>query len=455
MGKDAQQVTLTFRPQPHQVIPDISTALTLMAQTGRGTGKTWNGCRWLLTNALRYPGTTWVACAQTWRDAQRILAEGEGGLRWHIMGDEATGRPNLEFTLRNGAWGGAFVRSPGAMALYFANGSTILFASADVPDSLRGLNAAGALADEVAFWPAESFDMLRMGVRSRLPDGTPPRIFCATTPDGENWLWQRFFNPEKLPRPDVAFIGGAAGGTLPPDPPPSTFDNRYTDQMWREQLLAMYEGTDLAAQEIYGQIISRTGAIFPRLSVQHTRAGLRDSSYVWPTPDDADEIVAGQDLGAENPSALVVMARKGERWHAVAEVYAPAATEEAWWQSIKDTIAEWKPGRIYSDRNFPQTTNAQTARGLPVVLADKRPESVVDGIRVIQQAVYAETIIIDGAACPNLLREMRNYRWQTRADGSPMLPERPVKKDDHAVDALRYMMFMTEGRPRRRLTIAG
>jgi phage terminase large subunit-like protein len=105
---------VVFRPQPHQVIPQLPDALTLIFQAGRGTGKTWNGCRWLLTNALQYPGTTWLAVAQTWRDALRILAEGSGGLKWHVMGDDT--RPNLEFALRGGSWASAFVRSPGAMA---------------------------------------------------------------------------------------------------------------------------------------------------------------------------------------------------------------------------------------------------------------------------------------------------------------------------------------------------
>lgn len=444
---------VTFRPQPHQVIPHLPDALTLIFQAGRGTGKTWNGCRWLLTNALQYPGTTWLAVAQTWRDALRILAEGSGGLKWHIVGDDD--RPNLEFALRGGSWASAFVRSPGAMALFFANGSEIRFASADIPDSLRGNNAHGALADEVAFWPVESYDMLRLAVRLPLPDGTPPRIFCATTPDGENWLWARFLDPDKLPRPDVAFVGGRDGGRLPPDPPPSTLDNRHTDATWRAQLLAMYEGTDLADQEIYGRIVTRHGAIFKKLGPQHTRKGMAALGVEWPTPDTADIIIAGQDLGAENPSALVVLARAGDRWCAVDEVYAPAGTEADWHRQIEATLARWAPGRLYSDRNFPQTTEAQRRRGLPVVLADKRPESVLDGIRVIQQAVHAEELAIDTDACPNLWRELRGYRWQTGSDGLPMSPERPVKKDDHAVDALRYALFMEAGKPRRKLLIAG
>jgi PBSX family phage terminase large subunit len=448
---------IVFRPQRHQVIPELPEALTIIFQAGRGTGKTWNGCRWLLTNALKYPDTRWVAVAQNWRDARRILAEGDGGLRWHIMGDEHNAdplrrRPNVEFVLAGGRWDKAFKAASGGMSLRFANGSEILFASADKPNSLRGLNAHGALADEVAFWPKDSFDMLRLGVRLPLPDGAPPRIFCATTPDGENWLYRRFISSDVVPRPDIAFVGGADGGRLPPSPPPSTFDNRFTDEIWRQQLLAMYQGTAMAEQEIYGLVISQTGAVFKRLGPNVTRAGA--GARDWPTPDDCDAVIAGQDLGSENPSSLVVLARKGETWFAVEEVYAPAATESDWHALISSTLERWQPARIYSDRNFPQTTEAQRRRGVPIVLADKRPQSVVDGIRVVQQLFGSDGLIVDTDACPHLWKELRGYRWQTGPDGDPLTPERPVKKDDHAVDALRYACFMEMGRPRRKLLIS-
>lgn len=451
------ELTLTWRPRPHQVIPERPQAVTYIAIAGRGTGKTWNATRWLLTQSLTYPRTTWMAVGQTWRDAQRILAEGEGGLRWHLLGDEEKGRPNLEFLLRGGKWGKAYVRTPGQAALYFANGSEIRFASADNPDSLRGTNAHGAVADEAAFWEAEAFHMLRLAVRLPLPDGSPARIFAATTPNGiGGWFYDAFLNPEKLPNPAVCFVGGAAGGTLPPDPPPSTFDNPHTDPVWRSQLLAMYEGTDLAQQEIYGISIAATGAVFKGLSPsRHTRAGVVPTGLTWPHPGEVSEVIAGQDLGAENPSALVVLAKVDERWCVVEEVYGPAATEDEWWRAIKPTIERWQPDRIYSDRNFPQTTNAQKRRGLPIVLADKGPDSVLDGIRCVQAVLHAERLAVDTEAAKHLWRELREYRWQTKPDGQPLTPERPVKANDHAVDALRYALYMAEGKPRRRLLIAG
>lgn len=40
------------------------------------------------------------------------------------------------------------------------------------------------------------------------------------------------------------------------------------------------------------------------------------------------------------------------------------------------------------------------------------------------------------SCCPMMIREMKQYRW--RADGET---EEPVKKDDHAMDELRYYLM--------------
>lgn len=451
------ELDLTWRPRPHQVIPDLPDAVNIVLYGGRGIGKTWNGCRWLLTMALTHPGSTWAAVAQTWGDAERILALGEGGLRWHIEGDpdnpdEVLRRPDLSVTLLGGKWETAFRSAPGRMVLRFANGSEIRFASADKPKSLRGGNYHGALADEVAFWDHEAWHMLRLAVRLKLPDGSPSRILAATTPNGMNWFYEQFLDVAKLPRPEVAFVGGANGGRLLPDPPPSTFDNPHTDPTWRRQLLDMYDGTDLGRQELYGEVLSLTGAVFKGLSlVKHTRAGFEDRGGVWLTPDSADDIIAGLDLGAENPSALVVCARKDDRWYVVAEAAAPCPDPQAVADLIDRHVKVWKPHTIWTDRNFPQTSNFLRKAGYAVKDVSKDPGSVLDGIRELQRQQSQETIVIDREACPVLWKELTGYRWATAPDGTPLTPERPVKRDDHTVDALRYAMYMAATKKKRKL----
>jgi PBSX family phage terminase large subunit len=442
----AREVELRYRLRPYQTIPNIDSAVTIVSFAGRGVGKTWNGCRWLLTQALTYSNTTWLAVAQTWGDAYRILAEGEGGLRWHIEGDpehpvETKRRPDISQVLEAGDWDKAFTKAPGRMELRFANGSVIRFASADKPRSLRGHNAHGALADEVAFWDAESWAMLRLCVRLPLPDRRPATIYAASTPNGENWFYAQFLDATHLPRPDVAFVGGAAGGTLPPSPPPSTFDNPHLDAAFVSSLRAMFEGTDLGRQELYGEIISLRGQVYKGLTpLAHSRNAVEDAGHDWPTPDTADEVIAGLDLGSENPSAFVVLARSGERWCVVHEAVAPCADPSAVAALIEGGVSTWKPRTIVTDTNYPQTSAWLRGKGYAISDAQKGPGSVLDGIRAVQQRIAADGFAIDTEACPTSWRELRNYRWATGPDGSPLTPERPVKRDDHTCDAMRYAL---------------
>jgi hypothetical protein len=428
----------------HQVVPAGAWTLWLLTG-GRGLGKTWRLTSWLTPRALAYPGTSWRAVGRTWSEARDILAEGPSGIRAYL---ETHGLTNQ---LRGGEWATAYTRTPGDAAIHFANGSVIRLGSAERPDSRRGGNYHGAIADELAFWDREAYSNLRFATRLSLPDGAPARIVAATTPNGQNWLWDDFI--DAAPVPGVVFIGGSP---LPPERPPSTFDNPHLDAVVVEALRAVYDGTDLGEQELRGSFISFRGAVFRELTpARHLRAAV--DGLAWPDgPEGADEVIAGQDLGAENPSALVILARVGERWCAVAEAHAPAATEAEWWDHIRPLLERWRPARIYSDRNFPQTTNTQRReRGLPIVLADKGADSVADGIRELQAHLHRGTLLVDDAACPMLWREMRGYRWQTARDGSPLVPERPVKKDDHALDALRYALYMSGPRRPRRLLVAG
>ena len=89
-------------------------------------------------------------------------------------------------------------------------------------------------------------------------------------------------------------------------------------------------------------------------------------------------------------------------------------------------------------RVFSQKMGIQAARN-----------SVMSGIEAVRCALKIDAnghpgIIIDRDACPNLMREMRTYRWK-RSTGKGANPQdakpEPLKRDDHAVDALRYLVL--------------
>jgi hypothetical protein len=83
----------------------------------------------------------------------------------------------------------------------------------------------------------------------------------------------------------------------------------------------------------------------------------------------------------------------------------------------------------------------------------KAANSIFEGIDCVRRhlkvipALDEPRLIIDRKRCPNLFREMQTYHWEqgTETGRNPRdaRPD-PCKKDDHAVDALRYLLFSEE-----------
>ena len=75
-------------------------------------------------------------------------------------------------------------------------GSEIIFRSMDDPDSLRGTNLAWFAIDEMTFCEAGAFE--RLQARLRHPHADYLCGFGACTPNGYNWVYNKFVGPEKI-----------------------------------------------------------------------------------------------------------------------------------------------------------------------------------------------------------------------------------------------------------------
>ncbi len=69
--------------------------------------------------------------------------------------------------------------------------------------------------------------------------------------------------------------------------------------------------------------------------------------------------------------------------------------------------------------------------------------SVVDGIRVMAAALANERLVIH-ESCRNLIEQIYGYAWDPKAQERG--EDRPIKRNDHAVDAERYAVMRLLGR---------
>lgn len=104
-------------------------------------------------------------------------------------------------------------------------------------------------------------------------------------------------------------------------------------------------------------------------------------------------------------------------------------------------------GTTYADPSRPDLINMLSVNGIAMSPANNNVYQGIEAIRKALKVVPGRNepgLFIDRIACPILAREMRTYRWK-RSSGQGLNPvaakPEPLKRNDDAVDALRYMIY--------------
>jgi phage terminase large subunit-like protein len=195
---------------------------------GRGFGKTRLASEWVREQA-RYTNTgqrRFALVARTAADVRDVIVEGESGIMNVTPPSE---RPLYEPSKRRLTW---------------PNGNVASLFTADEPDGLRGPQFTHAWGDEIAAWRQTpdaagmtAFDNLRVGTRL----GAQPKILVTTTPKRTPLLYKLI---EESRTDRVVVTKG------------STMDNAGNlSGSYLDTMLGVYEGTALARQELYGEML--------------------------------------------------------------------------------------------------------------------------------------------------------------------------------------------------------
>ena len=274
----------SFWGRPEQQRPEGDEWNIWLYLAGRGAGKTRTAAEWIREEAkyttkgqLRF-----ALVARTAADVRDVIVEGESGI---INVTPPSERPLYEPSKRRLTW---------------PNGNTATCFTADEPDSLRGPQFTHAWGDEVAAWRQTpdaagmtAFDNLRVGTRL----GTNPKIVVTTTPKRVPLLYQLMNEAQKTGK--VIITRG------------STMDNQGNlSTAYLDAIKGVYEGTRLAQQELYGEMLSDVeGALWTPDLIDRSRESVLPSG----TPL---RVVAVDPSVAENPRdecGIVVCASTGER----------------------------------------------------------------------------------------------------------------------------------------------
>lgn len=348
---------------------------------GIGSGKTFAGCVKDMISAQE-PGSLGLVVAPT-----------------YPMLRDATLRTFLE--VADGAFDN-FNKSE--MTMHIRGGGEILFRSADNPDRLRGPNLHWAHIDEGAMCPPGTFEVIIGRLRA---DGRAGPCWITTTPNGRNWLYQRR---------DQFTIFRAR-----------TRDNPYLSPEFVSSLERSYTG-EFARQELEGEFVSMEGLVY---------AAFREGLHVAARPDsEMTTWYLAMDEGYTNPAVILLVGEDSDgRLHIAREYYERGKLQ-------KDVVAT---ARAWADEHHVDMAAVDAAAaGLIADLRDvgisARPHKgrVLDGIAAVQAYLKVQG---DGKArltvdpsCVNTINEFESYIWKPDKD-------EPVKENDHAMDAIRYLMI--------------
>lgn len=149
--------------------------------------------------------------------------------------------------------------------------------------------------------------------------------------------------------------------------------------------------------------------------------------------------MAGIDFGFTNPTAII----SGDKGHdndywIISEWYKTQKTDE----QIADVVAAYGFDEVYPDPESPSAIAELQKRGVYCKEVVKNKDSIKNGINRIRSLFLQNKLHIH-ASCTNLINELETYSYPEGKIGRNE-EENPIKENDHALDALRYMIYMDE-----------
>ncbi|MGW4810542.1 PBSX family phage terminase large subunit [Kitasatospora cineracea] len=291
---------------------------------------------------------------------------------------------------------------------------------AQAEPKVRGLTCAGAYVDEATTLPKSFFDQLV--ARCSVPGS---KIFCTTNPDNPS----HWFRKEYLLRPAETRLR-SWHFTLD--------DNPFLDPEYVEAVKSTYSGL-FYRRAILGHWVQAEGSIYDMWDAGRHVVDILPPIERW--------LSVGIDYGTVNPFAGLLVGLGADRRLYVASEYrhdsrranrqlTDAQYSAAVQQWLKDREAH--PEWLFVDPSAASFMTQLWADGVANVA--KADNAVIDGIRTVSTALAAGVVSVH-RSCAGLLEELPAYAWDDAAAAKG--EDKPIKRDDHSVDALRYALHST------------
>lgn len=214
----------------------------------------------------------------------------------------------------------------------------------------------------------------------------------------------------------------------------TTYDNPNIpiDEIEREKLT---KPENTFAQEYLGSFRKSEGLVYKEFSRE--KHVYNDNSEKQPT--NIIKRFAGIDFGFTNPTAIITIEKDHDNGYWVThEWYKRNKTDE----QIADVVFALNFDEVYPDPESPSAIAELTKRGVYCREVLKNKDSIKNGINSVR-ALFLQGKLHIHQSCQNLINELETYAYPEQRQGHNE-EENPIKENDHALDALRYALYMDE-----------
>ena len=369
---------------------------------GIGSGKTTAGAARAILRMHRQPGSLGLIAAPT-----------EAMLR------DATARTFLQLLPRRLI--AAHLKSEGRLTL--TNGSEVLFRSVEDPDHARGLNLAWFWLDEAPLAGHYAWKVLKGRLRQR---GYTTAGWATGTPHGRDDFWRDF---EQHPATNHALYRAATATNLPNLPDDFIAQLGYTGAF--------------SDQELYGLFTAFEGLVYA------FEPALGGNLAHPPADPHWSEIIGGIDWGYTNPSAALVFALDGDTrvWQLDEFYQRRAALHDTLIPAILALTRRHRVRTWYCGPDEPEhiaALRAALARESLPATAVKGDNSLIPGIQTVAALLAPRPDGTRGLyvapTCVHTIAEYGSYQYPTAERAGRDPDEKPLKANDHALDASRYAL---------------
>lgn len=373
----------------------------------------WRNCnhRWNIKTGATRSGKTYM---DYYLIAKRLLAvKDKEGLNVILGNTRETIRRNIMLPMQSmyGVQRIGNIRADNSVQMF---GQQVFVLGADNiahVDRIRGSSIKYCYGDEVTTWNHEVFDMLksRLDKEYSVFDGTcnpaqPTHWFKAFLDSGAD-IYQQSYTID---------------------------DNPFLPSSFVENLKKEYAGTVYYDRYILGLWAMAEGLIYPMFA----------DAIKEPPEGNPEKYVLSIDYGTLNAFAAILWGKFGDVWYAVDEYYYSGRDERA--QKTDEEYAQdlddFTQG-MGDEQSKLKTIIDPSAASFIALLRKRRKyhampadNAVLDGIRETATCLQTGKIRVS-PKCENWKREVQGYVWDEKCT-----EDRPIKQNDHLMDAMRYFV---------------